>query len=35
MKRFFSVDPTGFAPVLPCVKDGVLLHKLRARAHEI
>lgn len=30
-KRFLGVDPTGFTPVLPCVKDGVLLHKLQAQ----
>ena len=28
---FYYVDPTGFTPVSPFVKDGILLHKLRAQ----
>ncbi len=29
--RFSNVDPTGFTPVSPVVKNGILLHKLRAQ----
>jgi len=32
--RFFNVDPTGFTPVSPVVKNGILLHKLQARVHD-
>ena len=30
---FYNVDPTGFKPVFPLVKGGVLSHKLQARVH--
>jgi len=29
--RIFNVDPTGLTPVSPVVKNGILLHKLRAQ----
>lgn len=34
LDRIFSVDPTGFEPVSPFAKDGVLPHELQARVHE-
>ena len=32
--RIFNVDPTGLTPVSPVVKNGILLHKLRAQVHK-